>query len=63
MLHVVNILLYILNTCYELSMHYYVFFLNTYLHVNICGPHIVTTKNTSKTQEKPNPNWLFQSTN
>ncbi len=29
---------------------------------NICGPHTVTAKNTRKTQEKPNPSWLFQST-
>ncbi len=33
---------------------------DTYLHINICEPQTITTKNISKTQEKPNSSWLFQ---
>jgi hypothetical protein len=36
---------------------------NTYFHIDICGPHTAMAKNTGKTQEKPNPSRLFQSTN
>jgi hypothetical protein len=34
---------------------------NKYLYISICGPHTDMCKNTSKTQEKPNPTWHFQS--
>ncbi len=36
-------------------------FLNKYLGISIWGPHTDMGKNTSKTQVKSYPSWLFQS--
>jgi hypothetical protein len=53
MLHLFNTGLHILIlVIYFQSI---ILYFNIYLHINIYLPCTVTTKNTSKTQEKPNP--------
>jgi hypothetical protein len=63
LIHVYIFLLHI----YTLSFNFYIFnallhIFNKYLDISICGPQTDTGKNTSKSQVKSYPSWLFHST-